>query len=106
MSAGRKGEREPRGLGESLDRIATSIGAPGADALATVFSAWPEVVGEAVAAHCRPRSLQQSTLVVAVDEPAWAASLRWLEADIVTRLGAVTGEGVVTDLAIRVAPPR
>jgi hypothetical protein len=41
---------------------------------------------------------------VAVDDPAWATQLRWLEADLVTRLGEVLGEGEVARIEVRVQP--
>ncbi len=95
----------PRRVAESLDRLATSLGVPSAGVLTTLFSAWPELVGDAVAAHSRPRSLRDGVLVVAVDEPAWATQLRWLESDLLVRLGEVLGEGVVQSIDVRVRRP-
>ena len=92
----------PRRVAESLDRLATSLGVPSAGVLAALFSTWPELVGDAVAAHSRPRSLRDGELVVAVDEPAWATQLRWLESDLLVRLGEVLGEGVVQSIDVRV----
>ena len=86
---------------ESLDRLTSSLGAPPAGVLAELFASWPALVGEAVAAHARPRSLRHGTLVVVVDDPAWATQLQWLEADLLTRLATVTGEREVLRLQIR-----
>ena len=61
-----------------------------------VFGCWAEVVGEQVAAHARPISLRDATLVVAVDQPGWATQLRFLEGDLRERLStAPGGNGVV-----------
>ena len=95
---------EPRPVAASLDRVAASLGVPRATTLTQVFAAWPELVGESVAGHARPRSLRAGTLVVAVDEPAWATQLRWLEADLLTRLAEVLGVGAVTQIEVRVVP--
>ena len=57
-----------------------------------------------VAQHSRPRSLRDQVLVVAVDEPAWATQLRWLEADLLARLEAVLGAGQVSRIEVRVLP--
>ena len=92
----------PRRVADSLDRLATSLGVPSAGVLASLFSAWPELVGDAVAGHSQPRSLRNGVLVVAVDEPAWATQLRWLEADLLTRLADVLGHGVVESIDVRV----
>ncbi len=92
----------PRRVADSLDQLATSLGVPSAGVLATLFSAWPELVGDGVAAHSRPRSLRDGVLVVTVDEPAWATQLRWLESDLLLRLGQVLGHGVVRSIDVRV----
>ena len=96
--------REPRPVGDSLDRVASSLGVPRATTLSRVFASWPELVGDAVAAHARPRSLRTGTLVVAVDEPAWATQLKWLEGDLVRRLNEVLGEGQIERIEVRVQP--
>ncbi|MCU1485373.1 MAG: putative RNA-binding protein containing Zn ribbon domain [Actinomycetia bacterium] len=95
---------DPRRVGESLDRVASSLGVPLASTLSTVFASWPDMVGESVAQHSRPRSLRDGVLVVAVDEPAWATQLRWLEADLLTRLGEALGPGQVARIEVRVQP--
>jgi predicted nucleic acid-binding Zn ribbon protein len=84
--------------------VARGIGAPPAAALAQVFERWTEVVGAAVAAHTRPVSLARGTLVVAVDQPTWAAQLGWLEAELLGRFAERLGPGVVTSLRVRVRP--
>ncbi|CAN5206392.1 hypothetical protein BH24ACT1_BH24ACT1_04040 [soil metagenome] len=90
-------------MGASLDRLSASFGGPPAGVLTAVFASWDDVVGEGVAAHARPRSLRHGVLVVVVDDPAWATQLRWLEADLLTRLATVAGEGVVTEIQVRVS---
>ena len=100
----REENRDPRPMKESLDAVTRSIGAPPAAALASLFSRWPELVGATLATHCRPLSLARGVLVVAVDHSAWAAQLRWLEADVLRRLEERLGAGVVTALEVRVRP--
>jgi predicted nucleic acid-binding Zn ribbon protein len=94
----------PRPVAASLDRLATSLGVPSAGVLAALFSTWPDLVGAGVAGHSRPRSLRDGVLVVAVDEPAWATQLRWLESDLLARLAEALGDGVVRAIEVRVRP--
>lgn len=101
---GRRGD-EPHLLAEGLDRVLRGLGAPRADALNAIFAGWADLVGEQVAAHARPVSIDQGCLVLAVDEPAWAVQVRYLEADLVGQLGERLGPGVVTRVRARVAPP-
>jgi predicted nucleic acid-binding Zn ribbon protein len=96
------GEDRPHELAKSLDQVARSIGAPPADALAIVFSRWEDVVGAGIAAHSRPISLRQSTLVVSVDHPAWATQLRYLGSSILGRITEAVGHEVASRLEVRV----
>src|SRR5439155_9510809 len=88
--------REPRLVRESLEGLATRLGAPSSASLAAVFNHWEEAVGPAVAAHCRPATLVNGVLLVEVDDPAWATELRYLAGTLVERFGASAGPGVVT----------
>jgi len=93
---------DPRPVKESLELFAKRLGAPRAGALGAVFSGWDDAVGEAVAAHCQPRSLRDGVLVVEVDHPGWATQLRYLSASLVERMNEVAGPGVVTRVDVRV----
>jgi predicted nucleic acid-binding Zn ribbon protein len=95
----------PRTVGASLDRVAASLGVQRASTLSTVFSAWPELVGEAVASRATPRRLAGTVLHVSVEEPAWATQLTWLEAELLKRLEDVVGPGAVTAIEVRVRAP-
>jgi predicted nucleic acid-binding Zn ribbon protein len=90
-------------VGESLDRVARRLGAPGARSLGAVFGHWDEIVGPAVAAHARPMSLRDGVLRVEVDEPGWATQLRYLAPDILHRCEEVAGPNVVVSVDVRVA---
>ena len=98
------GAGEPRPVGTSLDRVARRLGVGRAATLPAVFDRWAELVGEGVAARAVPRVLRGTVLVVAVDDPSWATQLRWLEADLVARICAELGAGVVTGLDLVVRP--
>ena len=89
-------DSEPVSLSVALDEVVRGLG-PGnsAAALGGVFGRWEEAVGEAVAAHAQPRSLESGRLLVEVDQPGWATQLRYLEHDLVHRLNAVAGPGIM-----------
>lgn len=93
---------QPRPLVDGLDHVLASLGAPPVDAVTAVMEAWPEVVGADLAGHCTARSIERGRLTVTVDEPAWADRLMWSERQVLTRLDAVVGAGVVDHLDVRV----
>ena len=86
-------------MGESLDRVV-----PGGRAFTTLLQQWPTLVGDNLANHVRPSALHATTLVVAVDDPAWATQLKYLETDLVTRCAEAVGAGVVTEIRVVVRP--
>ncbi|MGE0877419.1 MAG: DciA family protein [Acidimicrobiia bacterium] len=86
----------------ALDSVMRSLSGVSARAARSVFEEWDDAVGEAIARHARPVSLDDGVLVVAVDEPGWATQLRFLQTTIVERLSAVSGSGVVRSIEVRV----
>ena len=85
----------PRRMGESLDRVV-----PGGRAFTTLLKHWPALVGDNLANHVRPSALHGSTLVIAVDDPAWATQLKYLETDLVARCAEAVGAGLVTEIRV------
>lgn len=75
-------------------------------ALAALLGAWSDLVGTAVAAHARPRSLVDGVLTVAVDDPAWATELRFLEPEVRRCADEVVGPGQVRSLKVVVVPSK
>jgi predicted nucleic acid-binding Zn ribbon protein len=69
--------------------------------VAKVLGRWEEVVGAAVAAHCRPVRLDDNgTLEVVADSAAWATQLSYLQGTMLDRLGKVCGPGLVTSIRV------
>jgi hypothetical protein len=83
-----------------------SLGAPEASGVHLVFDRWPEVVGDSLAARTRPLKIDGSRLVLAVDEPAIATHVRFLQAELLDRLAELLGPGRVTALDLRVGPKK
>jgi predicted nucleic acid-binding Zn ribbon protein len=100
------GPREPAPVTAGLDRLVKGLGGPSADTVRGVFGRWADIVGEQIAAHTRPLSMRDGALQVAVDDPAWAPQLRFLEADIVRRVGEVLGSAEVVRIEVRVRPSK
>jgi predicted nucleic acid-binding Zn ribbon protein len=84
-----------------LSRLLASLGSDDAGSVRGVFGAWQELVGEAVAAHVQPVKLDQSTLIVEVDDPHWATEIRFLQASLCAKISQLTTTPV-TSLEVRV----
>jgi predicted nucleic acid-binding Zn ribbon protein len=88
-------------IGESLTAVVRSLRHDPDDAVSStqiggVFGRWTEAVGDAVAMHVKPVKLDGTTLVVEVDDPAWATQLRFLETTLKQRLLDVAGATIDT----------
>jgi predicted nucleic acid-binding Zn ribbon protein len=93
---------EPQPLGDSVDRLVRSLGAPSAKLTQSVFADWDDIVGPAIAPHAKPKALRERTLVVAVADPAWATQLRFLEGELLERIAAATGSDEIRSIEVRV----
>ncbi len=82
------------------------LGAPEGSGVHLVFDRWAEVVGASLAARTRPLKIDGSRLVLAVDEPAIATHVRFLQAELLARLDELLGPGRVTALDLRVGPKK
>ena len=93
---------EPDPIGELLDRVLGGLGAPAGRRSASLFDAWDDIVGPAIAAHARPLALTQGALRIGVDDPVWATELRFRKDELLGRLDAALGDGAVTAIEITV----
>lgn len=96
----------PRPVGQTLDAVMRGLGAPEASGVHLVFDRWAEVVGEGLAARTRPLKIEGRRLVLAVDEPAIATHVKFLQAELLARLEQLLGPDRVTALDLRVGPKK
>jgi len=92
--------RDPQPLGNAARELAKSRGWSPRVAEGTVFAQWPVVVGEQIAEHANPTALRDGVLSVAAESTAWATQLRMVQAQLLAKIAAAVGDGVVTALKI------
>jgi len=100
-SGARPDDRDPQPLGRLAARLARDRG--WADRLAggQVFGRWPALVGADVAEHTQPVELRDGELTVRADSTAWATQLRLLQRQLLARIAAGVGHGVVARLKVQ-----
>ncbi|MEO0068182.1 MAG: DUF721 domain-containing protein [candidate division WOR-3 bacterium] len=59
---------------------------------------WSLIAGEGLAKHSRAFAVEDKTLVVAVDSPAWMAQLYYLKGELLTKISRHIGKGLITDV--------
>ena len=69
-------------------------------------SAWTAAVGRRLNKHAWPKALVRDKLIIEVEDAIWQQQLYHLRFQIMPKLIAILGEGVVRDLEFRIATPR
>ena len=97
---GRDG-RDPQLFGTVTNELARSRGWSNRVAQGAVFGRWRSVVGDQIAAHASPTSLHEGVLTVSAESTAWATQLRMVQSQLLAKIAAAVGDGVVTSLKIQ-----
>ncbi|MBB2989013.1 putative nucleic acid-binding Zn ribbon protein [Mycolicibacterium iranicum] len=92
--------RDPQLFGALTNDLARTRGWSPRVAEGAVFGRWTAVVGEQIAAHAAPTTLNEGVLTVSAESTAWATQLRMVQAQILAKIAAAVGDGVVTSLKI------
>lgn len=93
-------QRDPQPLGRAASELAKTRGWSPRVAEGTVFARWAEVVGEQIAEHAQPNALRDGVLSVTAESTAWATQLRMVQSQLLAKIAAAVGDGVVTSLRI------
>jgi predicted nucleic acid-binding Zn ribbon protein len=92
--------RDPQPLGRLARDLAKKRGWSAQVAEGTVLGNWRSVVGHQIADHAVPTGLNDGVLSVAAESTAWATQLRMIQSQLLAKIAAAVGNGVVTSLKI------
>jgi predicted nucleic acid-binding Zn ribbon protein len=92
--------RDPQPMGRVARDIAKKRGWSARVAEGTVLGQWATVVGHQIADHATPVALKDGVLSVTAESTAWATQLRVVQAQLLAKIAAAVGNGVVTSLKI------
>jgi len=94
-------DRDPQPFGRMISRLLTERAWTTPVAVGGVMGRWDQIVGDEVAAHCRPETFEDHVLTVRTDSTAWATQVRLLAPSVLARLSDELGSGVVTRLVVK-----
>jgi predicted nucleic acid-binding Zn ribbon protein len=100
-SGARPDDRDPQPLGALASRLVADRGWSEQVAAGVVFARWAQLVGAELAEHAQPVSLKYGELTVAASSTAWATQLRLLQRQLLARITAGVGPGVVRALRVQ-----
>jgi len=92
--------RDPQPLGTVARDLAKKRGWSPHVAEGTVLGQWPTVVGHQISDHATPTALKDGVLSVTAESTAWATQLRIMQAQLLAKIAAAVGNGVVTSVKI------
>ncbi len=90
--------RKFRSIGSVLPRVLKSMKLDKMLAAQPAVTLWPEIAGAKTAEHTRAIAVEDKTLVVSVDSPAWMTQLRFLKPQLLKKISQRVGKGLVVDL--------
>lgn len=93
-------QRDPQPLGRVANELSKTRGWSPRVAEGMVFAQWAEVVGADIAEHAQPADLCDGLLSVTAESTAWATQLRIIQSQLLAKIAAAVGDGVVTSLRI------
>lgn len=79
--------RDPRGLGDVVDALASQLGWTSSLAQSDLLAGWQELAGDETAKHAIPEGITDGVLVVRCESTAWATQLRMMRSDLLVRIG-------------------
>ncbi len=93
----------PRPVRFGVERVMRHLHAPTTGVIRSVFADWPGLVGEVIGAHSRPIEVTDGTLLIEVDDPAWASELGWLSEDLLARIRESLDTNEINEIRVRIA---
>ena len=100
-SGPRPDDRDPQLLGSLASRLVAERGWSDRVSAGVVFARWAQLVGSEIAEHAQPVSLHEGELLVRASSTAWATQLRLLQRQLLARIAAGAGAGVVTRIRVQ-----
>jgi predicted nucleic acid-binding Zn ribbon protein len=96
----------PVRLRELLDGVSRRFGVGAAADTGVLWSAWGDLVGDAMAAHVEPTSLRGGVLRVRADSPVWATETSYLAEELRKRANRLLGSARISEVKVWTGPGR
>ena len=78
--------RDPHGLGDVVDALASQLGWTSSLAQSDLLAGWLELAGAETAKHAVPEGISDGVLTVRCESTAWATQLRIMRSDLLARI--------------------
>jgi len=98
---GRQHGRTPQPISGALEQFAKDLGISRPLGQYSVLTSWEEIVGEQIARVTRAERIEDGVLLVRVATAPWRAELSLRRGEILEKVNAVAGKGIVREIRFR-----
>ncbi len=94
------GRRKSKGfqrVNEKLPSVLRQFGLKDKIMVYRAVAEWASIAGEGIARHSTALAVEDKTLVVAVDSPAWMTQLYYLKGELLEKISRHIGKGLIND---------
>ena len=67
----------------------------------SIWGAWKEIVGESIAIHAQPHSIQNHILFIHVSHSTWIQQLQFLKSTLLEKINTFLGEPLIQDIRFK-----
>ena len=93
----------PQSISKILPGVINKLGLSQRIKEIEIVKDWPEIVGKAVAKHCRPAELNKKCLIVYVDSSPWLNELeRYSKHKLLEKIKTKIGSNIVSKIKFRI----
>ena len=104
MSRSKKESRNFVPIGQVIGDILNQSRMKTDTSLIRVWDIWEQAVGRAIAANTRPAAFKGDLLIVHATSSSWLQQLRFLKADILSKVNQHLGQAKVKDIKFKIGP--
>lgn len=92
----------PTALSDVVGQVLGDLGLESVAKAHRIGLVWPALVGESIAAHCRPVGLRGDVLELVVDSPVWSQQLQLRKPELLASLARELGDAAPRELRFQV----
>lgn len=96
--------KKPIPLGDLIHQLMHAHRPASAEYLTRILDIWEVSVGESIARNAKPGALQGHVLVVTVTNSTWLHQLRFMKADMLTKLNQRLETDKLSDIKFKIGP--
>ena len=100
-SKGKRRGKSPQPISSALEQFAKDLGISRPLSQYSVLTSWQEIVGEQIARVTKAERIEDGVLLVRVSTAPWRAELSLRRGEILEKLNAVAGRGIVREIRFR-----